>query len=224
MMPIGAFRISRYAHAFVDAVLDVGGEEVIDTSVATLRAFVEVWLESAQLRKALSSPAVHASERRAVIAHISERMGISEQTRNLLFILSERYLLSNYPAIVEAIEVFCEERRGIRRAHITSSRQLEAGERETLRFKIEAHENSKIKMTYALEPTMLGGIRMQVGSTVWDGTVRKRLDDLLRILSEDDTCRPQREERDSLEHWEDDGGASSTETLPNSFSVAFIDD
>ncbi|MGA7313625.1 MAG: hypothetical protein WBX22_06580 [Silvibacterium sp.] len=65
---------------------------------------------------------------------------------------------------------------------------------------------------------------MQIGSTVWDGTVRKRLDDLLRILSEDDTCRPQREERDSLEHWEDDGGASRTETLPNSFSVAFIDD
>ena len=108
------------------------------------------------------------------------------QTRNLLFILSDRYLLSNYPAIVNAIEVFWEERRGIERAHITSSRQLEAGEREKLRVKIEAHENSKIKMTYAVEPIVLGGIRVQIGSTVWDGTVRKRLDDLLRILSEED--------------------------------------
>jgi F-type H+-transporting ATPase subunit delta len=224
MMPIGAFRISRYAHAFVDAVLDVGGEAVIDARIANLRAFVEVWLESAELRKAINSPAVHASERRAVIDHIPERMRISEQTRNLLFILSDRYLLSNYPAIVDAIEVFCEERRGIERAHITSSRQLEAGERENLRAQIEAHENSKIKMAYALEPKVLGGIRMRIGSTEWDGTVRKRLDDLLRILSEDDTCRPQREERDSLEHWEDDGGASRTETSPNSFSVAFIDD
>ena len=43
------------------------------------------------------------------------------------------------------------------------------------------------------------------------------------ILSEADSCRPQREERDSLEHWEDDGGASGQEP-PISFSVAFIDD
>jgi hypothetical protein len=43
------------------------------------------------------------------------------------------------------------------------------------------------------------------------------------ILSEVDSCRPQREERDSLEHWGDDGGASGQEQ-PNPFSVAFIDD
>lgn len=43
------------------------------------------------------------------------------------------------------------------------------------------------------------------------------------ILSEADSCRPQREERDSLEHWEDDGGASGQEP-PNSLSVVSIDD
>jgi hypothetical protein len=45
------------------------------------------------------------------------------------------------------------------------------------------------------------------------------------ILSEADSRRPQREERDSLEHWEDDGGASGQEPpISSSVSVAFIDD
>ena len=44
------------------------------------------------------------------------------------------------------------------------------------------------------------------------------------IPSEDDSCRPQLEERDSLEQWEDDGGCLRTEAPPNPFSVAFIDD
>lgn len=184
MTLIGSFRISRYAQAFVDAVLAVGGEAVIDARIANLRAFVELWLKSDELRKALNSPAVHASERRAVIACLCQRMEICEQTRNLLFILSDRYLLSNYPAIVDAIEVLCEGRQGIERAHITSSRELKADERENLRVRIEARENAKIIMTYAVEPSMLGGIRMQIGSTVWDGTVKRRLDDLLNVLSE----------------------------------------
>jgi F-type H+-transporting ATPase subunit delta len=216
MTPIGSFRISRYAQAFVDAVLAVGGEAVI-ARIANLRAFAEVWLESDELRKALNSPAVHASERRAVIAGLCQRMEICEQTRNLVFILSDRYLLSNYPAIVDAIEVLCEGRQGIERAHITSSRELEADERENLRVRIEARENSKIIMTYAVEPSMLGGLRVQIGSTVWDGTVKRRLDDLRKVLSEDDSSCPQQEEADSLAHWEDDGGASAKRALPKGF-------
>jgi|SRR5882672_5413854 len=223
MMLIQPFRISRYAQAFVSAVLDVGGEAAVDGRIANLRAFAEVWLESVELQKALNSPAVPASERHAVIVRLCNRMNIDEQTRNLLFILSDRYLLDSYPAIVDAIEVFCEERQGIERAHITSSRELEADERENLRAQIETSENSKIKMTYAVEPSLLGGIRMQIGSTVWDGTVRRRLDDLLRILSEDDSSSLPREERSSLEHWEDDGGAPGIAAVPNHVSAALID-
>jgi F-type H+-transporting ATPase subunit delta len=202
-------RISRYAHAFIGAVVDADGEASIDLRTANLRAFAEVWLESAELQKALRSPSIPASERRAVIARICNRMAIDKQTRNLLFILSDRHLLHNYPVIVDAVAVFCEQRRGIERAHITSSRELDADERVGLKAQIEAHEHSKIKMKYTVDPSLLGGIRMQIGSTVWDGSIKRRLDDLLKVLSKDDSYRPPREEADSLGHWEDDGGLSS---------------
>ena len=189
--------------------MDGDGEASIDLRTGNLRAFAEVWLESAELQKALRSPSIPAAERRAVIASLCSRFAIDKQTRNLLFILSDRHLLQNYPAIVDAVAVLCEQRRGIERVHITSSRELDADEREGLKAQIEVHEHSKIKMKYTIDPSLLGGIRMQIGSTVWDGSVKRRLDDLLKVLSKDDSYRPRREEADSLGHWEDDGGSSA---------------
>jgi ATP synthase delta (OSCP) subunit len=90
-------------------------------------------------------------------------------------------------------------------------------------FRLRLRENLTIEMTYAVKPLVLGGIRTQTGSTVWDGTVRGQLDGLLSDLSDVDPWRPRREEVDSLQHWEDDGGALGTETPPNSLPFACID-
>jgi hypothetical protein len=60
MMLIQPSRISRYAHAFIGAVVDADGEASIDLSTANLRAFAEVWLESAELQKTLRSPSIPA--------------------------------------------------------------------------------------------------------------------------------------------------------------------
>lgn len=162
-MLIQPSRISRYAHAFIGAVVDADGEAAIDLRTANLRAFVEVWLESAELQKPLRSPSIPASERRAVIASLCNRMAIDKQTRNLLLILSDRHLLHNCPAISMQLRVFCEQRRGIERAHIMSSRELDADQRVGLKAQIEAHGHSKIKMKYTVDPSLLGGIRMQIG-------------------------------------------------------------
>jgi F-type H+-transporting ATPase subunit delta len=207
MIPIGSFRISRYARAFVGAVLDVGGEEALAGKIEESRTFAKVWLESAALQKALDSSAVPASERRAVIAQLCTRLEIGEQTRNLLFILSDRYLLHDYPAIVDSIAVLREERLGIERVHITSSRELKTEERENLKTQIESYRKSKIELTYTIDQSVLGGVRMQIGSTVLDDTIKGRLDDLLKTLRKDDFYTPSRQETDLLERWDDDGGA-----------------
>ena len=66
-MLIQPSRISRYARAFIGAAVDGDGEASIDLRTGNLRAFAEVWLESAELQKALRSPSIPASERRAVL-------------------------------------------------------------------------------------------------------------------------------------------------------------
>jgi F-type H+-transporting ATPase subunit delta len=181
-MLISSSRISRYARAFVSAVLNSGGDEALDRQIAENRAFATVWLESAELQKALGSPAVPSSERRAVIAQLCTRLKIGAQTRNLLFVLSDRHLLHNYPAIVDLIEVLYEKRMGIERVQVTSSRELEKEEGDALKGQIEFYRKSKTKLTYTVDPSVLGGIRMQIGSTVWDDTIKARLDEVLKIL------------------------------------------
>jgi hypothetical protein len=53
-----------------------------------------------------------------------------------------------------------------------------------------------------------GGYRNAIASTVWHGALNRRLERSVSTLREDDSRRPLQEEADSLEHWEDDGGAS----------------
>lgn len=197
-MLISSSRISRYARAFISAVLNTGGEEILDRQIAENRTFATVWLESAELQKALSSPAVPASERRAVIAQLCTRLKIGLQTRNLLFVLSDRHLLHNYPAVVDFIEVLCEKRLGIERVQITSSRKLEKEEGDALKAQIESYRKSRIKLTYTVDPSILGGIRMQIGSTVWDDTLKGRLDELLKILCKGELSPMLRQDTDRL--------------------------
>jgi F0F1-type ATP synthase delta subunit len=145
---------------FVDAVLHLANDKALDGKIVEGRSFTKVWLESVELQKVLNSPAVLPSERRAVIAHLCTRLKIGEQTRNLLFILSDRYLLYNYPAaIVDAIEVHCDQRRGIEQVYITSSRERGREESASLKVQIESHRKSEIRLICFVDPSLLGGVR-----------------------------------------------------------------
>lgn len=206
VMLISPIRISRFAHAFIGAVLNTSGEGALDWEVSQSRSFALLWLESEELQKALCSPAVSALQRRAVIAQLCTRLKLGIQARNLLFILSDRYLLQNYPAIIDRVEVLCEERLGIERVQITSSRALEEEERESLKKQIQVHRNSKVKLMTIVDRTVLGGIRMQIGSTVWDDTIKRRLQELLKELCNTDAILFSQDEAD--QRWNDDGGAN----------------
>lgn len=209
-MLISPARISKFAHAFIGAVLNTSGEVSLDWEVSKSRAFAQLWLESEELQKALCSPAIPALQRRAVIAQLCTRMELGIQARNLLFILSDRYLLQNYPAIIDRVEVLCEEHLGIERVQVTSSRALEEKECESLKSLIELHRKSKITLMNIVDRTVLGGIRMQIGSTVWDDTIKRRLADVLKVLlcNKDILLAPP-DEAKQIQRWEDDGGAYS---------------
>jgi F-type H+-transporting ATPase subunit delta len=171
---------SRYAEALADVAQAHKNEFGVKRD---LGAFAEVFLSSADLRNFLASPAAGREAKQKVIDEIAARMDLAPEVRNFLFVLVDN---GRTGALAEIQQAFGEElnaRLGIAEAEVTSSRGLSAAEKDELTAAlVRKTGKKKIEARYAEDKTLLGGVRVRVGSTVYDGTVRERLNRLREQL------------------------------------------
>ncbi len=176
---------SRYASALVDVA--TGPSSGVDPHqvLQDLRSFAEVFSGSPELRNALTSPSVPLARKRAVIGAIGEKLAISRIARNFLFVLTDHRRIAMLAEVLEAFDLLLDERLGFTRAEISSARELDQGQRDSLSHELERLTGKKMRMRYAMDSELLGGLVARIGSTVYDGSVRGQLEALgRRLLSE----------------------------------------
>jgi F-type H+-transporting ATPase subunit delta len=127
------------------------------------------------LREVFSSPAVTLPEKMKVLEAIGQRLGESPVTLNFL-----RVLLANYrmPLLEEAAQSFrkiANDREGIAQVTITSASELSATERESVAARFRQLTGKQVELDFRIESGLLGGMMAQIGSTVYDGSVRGSL-------------------------------------------------
>lgn len=172
----------QYANALADVVLQQGAAEPISGQLAE---FAGLLSQSAELRSFLSSPAIARQAKHAVIEKIVARAGASRILRNFLYVLVDQHRTFHIPEIAAAFRDVVRERQGIVEAEITSAVELSAAQRADLGKVLERLAGKKLETRYALDPALLGGAIVRVGSTVYDGSVRNRLERLhTRLASE----------------------------------------
>jgi F-type H+-transporting ATPase subunit delta len=166
---------SRYARALVDVATEpkagVDPRQVLEQ----LRAFVEVYAGSAELRNALTTPSVPPARKRAVVARIGEKLGFSRIARNFLFVLADHRRFAVLAEIVEAFDILLDERLGFLRAEISSARDLNPKLQNAVSHELERVTGKKVRMRFALDRRLIGGLVARIGSTVYDGSVRGQL-------------------------------------------------
>lgn len=171
---------ARYARAFADVVtsarLDAGAlDQQVDDFLAT-------WDGSAELREVFLNPAVPAAQKVAVLDKMSEKIGLRRELRNLIAILINHDRIAAVHEVAAAWRAEMQERMGIRQAEIVTARELGEGERAELVAGIVRLAGSRIEPTFRLDPAIIGGTVVRIGSTVWDGSVRGRLERLKEAL------------------------------------------
>ena len=87
------------------------------------------------------------------------------------------------PRIVQQFEKELDARLGFAEAQISSARQLGDAERRTLESQIGKTTGKKVRATYALDPTLLGGAVVRIGSTIYDGSVKGQLERIKEAIS-----------------------------------------
>jgi len=174
---------SRYANALVDVVLDPKAHAEAPAIARDLRAFEAMLASSLELRHALASPSVPVARKRAVIGRIAERLDAGRITRNFLFVLNQHRRMDALAAVIEAFEVLLDERLGFSRANVTSARELDAPQRQQLEAELGRLTGKRMRLKFAIDERLIGGVVARIGSTVYDGSVRGRLASLGRQLS-----------------------------------------
>jgi F-type H+-transporting ATPase subunit delta len=84
--------------------------------------------------------------------------------------------------VIEAYRKLLQEQLGIRQAEIVTARELSEQERSALVTDIGRLAGSQIEASFKLDASILGGTVVRIGSTVYDGSVRGRLDRLMETL------------------------------------------
>jgi F-type H+-transporting ATPase subunit delta len=171
---------SRYARAFAGVVASAH----LDATALDrqFNDFLSTWDGSRELRELFVNPAVPAIQKVAILDKLNAKMGLQRELRNLIAVLINNDRIGEVHEVATAWRAEMQERLGIRQAEIVTARELGAQEREELLAGVGKLAGSRIEPTFKLDESIIGGTVVRIGSTVWDGSVRGRLERLKEAL------------------------------------------
>jgi F-type H+-transporting ATPase subunit delta len=170
----------RYAHAFAQ-VTGAAGLDAASVQLQ-LRDFAETLAESFQLREILMDPSIETPQKVRVLDAMAGRMGLSPQVRNFIAVVLEHHRLGELDEILADYAELVDEHSGAAEATITTARRLSAEERAGLEAQIGKLAGAQVRANYVEDTSLLGGAVVQIGSTVYDGSVRAQLQQLKHRL------------------------------------------
>ncbi|HUX43673.1 MAG TPA: ATP synthase F1 subunit delta [Terracidiphilus sp.] len=172
--------VSRYALAF----LDVATAAKLDTAELDrqLADFEATWKGSAELQKFFTNPAVAAAQKVQLLDKLNAKLGMRKELRNLVAVLIDNDRIGQIQEVADAWRAALRERAGVKQAEIVTARELSAEERSELLAGVGKLAGAKIEASFRLDGSILGGTVVRIGSTVYDGSVRGRLERLKETL------------------------------------------
>jgi F-type H+-transporting ATPase subunit delta len=127
------------------------------------------------LRNFLSSPAVDREAKHGVIEKLAARLGASKIIRNFLFVVVDHGRTHVLPEIVTAFQDVVRQRAGIAEAEISTPVALSAAQKAEFAFTLERMTGKRVEAKYSLDPALLGGAVVRIGDSIYDGSLRQRL-------------------------------------------------
>jgi F-type H+-transporting ATPase subunit delta len=165
----------RYASALSDVVIKTGDSEVVQ---AELKTWEEMIASNTDLMGVFGNPAIAHKNKEKVLENLIERLQPSKTTSNFLRVLLRNHRLTEIKEINERFAIVLEERSGVVSANITSARGLSEAENSELLSNLEKLTGKRISANFETDENIIGGVITRIGSTVYDGSVKTKLEEL----------------------------------------------
>jgi F-type H+-transporting ATPase subunit delta len=172
---IQASLAGRYALALFELAQEQRQLESVGASLAAVR---QALAESEDFRELTTSPLVGRDEAVRAVAATAEAMRLDPLTGNFLGVLAQNRRLSRLGSVIRAFNILSARHRGEITAEITSARPLDDDQIDAIKQNLRTRMGRDIAVELTVEPEILGGLVVKIGSQMIDGSIRTKLNNL----------------------------------------------
>jgi F-type H+-transporting ATPase subunit delta len=169
----------RYASALFDLASESGTVTAVESDLATLGAALA---ESGDLAALTTNPELARDVQGKAMAAVAKKLKLSALTTRFLGVLAANRRLGKLPAIIAAFKAIAAAQRGEVTATVTSAHPLSDDQIAALKTKLTAREGRTVMLTAAVDPDLLGGLIVTIGSQRIDASIRTRLNSLAKAM------------------------------------------
>ena len=169
----------RYALALFELARDSNGIDQVEASLARVR---DALAESDDFRRLTASPVVSRGEASKAVLAAADQLGVDATTRNFLGVLAENRRLGQLPQIVRAFRQLAARHRGETTAEVTSAYPLDEGQVSELKQQLRTRVGREVSVDLSVDPDLLGGLVVRIGSQMIDSSIRTRLNSLAHAM------------------------------------------
>lgn len=169
----------RYAVALFDLARDSNALDTVAGSLAGLKAAAA---QSADFKSLINSPVLSREAAGKTIAAVASSMGLDPLTTKFLGVLAANRRLGQLPAVIRAYETLLSNHKGEARAEVTSAHPLDADQVTALSRSLRARVGRDVAIDAKVDPAILGGLVVKIGSQMIDSSIRTRLNTLAMAM------------------------------------------
>jgi F-type H+-transporting ATPase subunit delta len=169
----------RYASALFELAVESNALDAVASDLARLRKLVE---GSTDLLRLVRSPVFTREDQGNAMSAILQRLNVSQLTKNFVGLLARKRRLFALQGIVAAFDVLVANRRGEMSATVVSAQPLKPAQVASLASALKESLKREIRITETVDPSLLGGLVVKVGSRQIDTSLKSKLSRLERAM------------------------------------------
>jgi len=168
--------VSGIAERYANALFDLADErKALDEVAEDLRSLKRMLDDSADLRKLVRSPVVKSEDQARAIEAVADRAGLSQLTRNFIGVVAKNRRLFALEGMIAGYLQILARRRGEITAEVTAAKPLSDAQMAALQDSLRQVVAGKVSVDLTVDPSLLGGLVVKVGSRLFDSSIRTKL-------------------------------------------------
>jgi F-type H+-transporting ATPase subunit delta len=171
--------IGRIARPYAQATWSAAGSaEAASAILGELRTLQAAWSQFPELGRATTNPAVPMEVKERILASLAAKLGLGEITQRLASRLLRNYRLGRVGEIADGLEILLRRATGTVAAQVTTAAPISAAEQQALAAALGKAVGRRVDVSTTTDPAILAGFVARVGSTVYDASLKRRLERL----------------------------------------------
>lgn len=168
--------VSAISRRYARALVELGNEKKkVEPFADELNRVLAAFTEEKALPMVLESPTYSYEKRAAILRDLGKLLKLSPVMKNFLGLLLEKNRLRFLPQIQKDYRKFADDISGVLRAQVTSAAEIDPEQAKVIQSTLEKQTGKKVELETRVDPSLIGGLRAEIGGKVFDGSLLTQL-------------------------------------------------